>query len=188
MFAHIGKPNVNSMLVGTSVALVLISFILMFALRSLRIGLISLAPNLIPAGMAFGLWGIAVGQVGMSLSVVAGMTLGIVVDDTVHFLSKYLRACREKHLDEQAAVRYAFTTVGTALWVTSMVLVAGFIVLAQSNFALNSDMGAMAAITIAIALVMDFLFLPPLLMKLEKKTCVISFYCSDLHYSHRHLF
>lgn len=169
MFAHIGKRNVNSMLVGTTLALILISFILMFALRSSRIGLISLAPNLIPAGMAFGFWGLAVGQVGMSLSVVAGMTLGIVVDDTVHFLSKYLRAKRENNMSESEAVKYAFNTVGVALWVTSFVLVAGFIVLAQSTFALNSDMGAMAAITIAIALIMDFLFLPPLLMKLEGK-------------------
>lgn len=168
MFAHIGKRNVNSMLLGTALALVLISFILIAALRSRRIGLISLAPNLIPAGMAFGFWGLTVGQVGMSLSVVAGMTLGIVVDDTVHFLSKYLRARRENNLSEVEAVRYAFNTVGVALWVTSLVLVAGFIVLAQSNFALNSDMGAMAAITIAVALIMDFLFLPPLLMKLEE--------------------
>ena len=168
MFAHIGKRNVNSMLLGTALALVLISFILIGALRSRRIGLISLAPNLIPAGMAFGFWGVMVGQVGMSLSVVAGMTLGIVVDDTVHFLSKYLRARRENNMSEVEAVRYAFNTVGVALWVTSLVLVAGFIVLAQSNFALNSDMGAMAAITIGVALVMDFLFLPPLLMKLEE--------------------
>ncbi len=168
MFAHIGKRNVNSMLLGTALALVLISFILIVALRSRRIGTISLAPNLIPAGMAFGFWGMTVGQVGMSLSVVAGMTLGIVVDDTVHFLSKYLRARRENHMSEIEAVRYAFNTVGVALWVTSLVLVAGFIVLAQSNFALNSDMGAMAAITIGVALIMDFLFLPPLLMKLEE--------------------
>jgi hypothetical protein len=167
MFAHIGKRNVSSMLVGTSLALVLISFILVFALRSSRLGLISLAPNLIPAGMAFGFWGMMVGQVGMSLSVVAGMTLGIVVDDTVHFLSKYLRARRENNMDEIEAVRYAFNTVGIALWVTSFVLVAGFIVLAQSHFSINSDMATMAAITIGVALVMDFLFLPPLLMKLE---------------------
>ncbi|NQZ54491.1 MAG: MMPL family transporter [Piscirickettsiaceae bacterium] len=167
MFAHIGKRNVQSMLFGTTVALIFISFILMFALRSFRVGLISLAPNLIPAGMAFGIWGLMVGQVGLSLSVVTGMTLGIVVDDTVHFLSKYLRARREKGLDSQEAVRYAFNTVGVALWVTSLVLVAGFVVLGQSHFALNADMGVMTAVTIAIALIMDFLFLPPLLMKLE---------------------
>ena len=169
MFAHIGKRNVQSMLLGTTVALIFISFILIFALRSFRMGFISLAPNLLPAGIAFGIWGIMIGQIGMSLSIVTGMTLGIVVDDTVHFLSKYLRARREKNLAPEDAIRYAFNTVGMALWITSLVLVAGFIVLSQSHFALNADMGIMTAVTIAIALIMDFLFLPPLLMKLEGK-------------------
>lgn len=168
MFAHIGQRNIRSMLTGTSVALVLISLILVVALRSLKIGLISLIPNLAPAAMGFGLWGLIVGEVGLGLSVVTGMTLGIVVDDTVHFLSKYLRARREQQLTPPDAVRYAFTTVGTALWVTSLVLIAGFSVLTQSPFKLNSDMGLLTAITIAFALVADFLFLPPLLMKVDK--------------------
>ena len=65
--------------------------------------------------LAFGLWGLLVGEVGLSLSVVTAMSLGIVVDDTVHFLSKYLRARREQGLDSPTAVRYAFHTVGIAL-------------------------------------------------------------------------
>ncbi len=168
MFAHIGQRNIYSMLTGTTLALVLISLILTFALRSLKIGLVSLIPNLAPAAMGFGLWGLLVGEVGLALSVVTGMTLGIVVDDTVHFLSKYLRARREQHLDPEDAVRYAFSTVGMALTVTTLVLIAGFMVLYQSPFKLNSDMGLMTAITIAFALAADFLFLPPLLMKVEK--------------------
>ena len=169
MFSHIGARNIRSMLTGTTLALVLISFILIFALRSLRIGLISIVPNLVPAGMAFGLWGLLVGEVGLALSVVTGMTLGIVVDDTVHFLSKYLRARREESLSSADAVRYAFHNVGTALWITSMVLIAGFMVLTQSPFKLNSGMGLLTAITIALALVADFLLLPTLLMTLDKK-------------------
>jgi predicted RND superfamily exporter protein len=94
--------------------------------------------------------------------------LGIVVDDTVHFLSKYLRARREQGMNAEDAVRYAFNTVGVALLVTTIVLVAGFLVLAQSTFKLNSDMGLLTSITIAFALLADFLFLPPLLMKLDK--------------------
>lgn len=95
------------------------------------------------------------------------MTLGIVVDDTVHFLSKYLRARREKGFSSPDAVRYAFASVGKALWVTSVVLIAGFIVLACSSFKLNSGMGTLSAIVIALALLADFLLLPPLLMKFE---------------------
>lgn len=168
MFAYIGQRNIRSMLVGTSIALVLISLILVFALRSLKIGLISLIPNMAPAAMGFGLWGLLYGQVGLGLSIVAGLTLGIVVDDTVHFLSKYLRARREQGMNSQDAVRYAFNTVGVALLVTTIVLVAGFLVLAQSAFKLNSDMGLLTSITIAFALLADFLFLPPLLMKVDK--------------------
>lgn len=168
MFAYIGQRNIISMLIGTSIALVLISLILVFALRSVKIGLISLIPNMAPAAMGFGLWGLLYGQVGLGLSIVAGLTLGIVVDDTVHFLSKYLRARREQGMNSQDAVRYAFHTVGVALLVTTIVLVAGFLVLAQSSFKLNSDMGLLTSITIALALLADFLFLPPLLMKLDR--------------------
>ena len=122
MFAYIGQRNIRSMLVGTSIALVLISLILVFALRSLKIGLLSLIPNMAPAAMGFGLWGLLYGQVGLGLSIVAGLTLGIVVDDTVHFLSKYLRARREQGMSSEDAVRYAFNTVGVALLVTTICL------------------------------------------------------------------
>ncbi|MCP4472233.1 MAG: MMPL family transporter [Gammaproteobacteria bacterium] len=169
MFSHIGARNIRSMLLGTTIALILISIILVFALRSFKIGLLSLIPNLIPAALAFGVWGLAVGQIGLALSVVTGMTLGIVVDDTVHFLSKYLRARREKGLDAADAVRYAFNTVGLALVVTSIVLVAGFTVLTFSAFVLNSNMAFMTAVTIVFAIVADFLLLPPLLMALDRK-------------------
>lgn len=167
MFSHIGMRNIISMLSGTSIALVLISLILIFALRSLKFGLVSLIPNLAPALMSFGLWALLVGQVGLAVSVVVAMTLGIVVDDTIHFLSKYLRARREKNMNAEEAVRYAFNTVGVALFVTTVVLVGGFLVIAQSNFLVNSEMGLLTAITIAVALIVDFLFLPPLLMFID---------------------
>jgi len=168
MFANIGQKSIKSMLIGTVVALLLISVILGFALKSWRYGLISLLPNLLPAAVAFGVWAIINGQVGMSMAMVIGMTLGIVVDDTVHFLSKYLHARRNNNSSATEAVHYAFGNVGSALWVTTLVLVAGFTVLAQSTFKLNGDMGMLTAITILIALLIDFLFLPPLLMLVDK--------------------
>ncbi|MEA3301769.1 MAG: MMPL family transporter [Pseudomonadota bacterium] len=167
MFAHIGMNNIRSMMIGTIVALVVISLILIIALRSLRYGLVSLIPNLAPAGMAFGLWALIDGEIGLSLSVVAAMTLGIVVDDTVHFLSKYLRARREQGLNAEDAVRYSFKTVGVALWITSLALIAGFLVLSTSSFELNAGMGVMTSIIIAFALLADFLLLPPLLIRVD---------------------
>ncbi|THE62186.1 RND family transporter [Vibrio parahaemolyticus] len=168
MFAHIGETNMASMLSTLPITLILISALLIFALRSVRLGLISLMPNIAPAVIGFGLWALISGEINLGLSVVVTLTLGIVVDDAVHFLSKYQRARREGQTAEQA-VRYAFHTVGRALWITTVVLVAGFFVLAMSSFRLNADMGQLSAIVIFIALVVDFLFLPTLLMLFDKK-------------------
>lgn len=185
MFAHIGQRNIYSMLIGTATALVLISLMLGVALRSVRYGMISLLPNLAPAAMGFGLWYLVDGQIGLALSVVAGMTLGIVVDDTVHFLSKYLYARRERGYDSEQAVRYAFASVGRALWITTAVLVAGFMVLAQSSFKINADMGLLTALTIIIALIVDFLFLPPLLMLLDRRAQTKADTHGDKHAAHK---
>jgi predicted RND superfamily exporter protein len=168
MFSRITERNIRSMIVGTGLAFLLISAILTFALRSWRLGLLSLVPNMVPATMAFGAWGVLVGRVGFAVSVVAAMTMGIVVDDTVHFLTKYLRARREKGLDAAGAVRYAFSSVGQALWVTSAVLITGFLVLSQSAFQQNSEMGLLAAVTISFALLADFFLLPTLLIVLDR--------------------
>ncbi|MDP7561828.1 MAG: MMPL family transporter, partial [Methylococcales bacterium] len=168
MFSHIGKRNSIRMMGGTFCALILISMILMIAFKSIRLGLVSLVPNLIPAGVAFGLWYFIDGRIGLGLSVVTGLTLGIVVDDTVHFMSKYRFARQERQMSQEDAVRYAFSTVGVALWITSVVLVSGFVILTLSHFTMNSTMGFMTAMTITVALVMDLLFLPPLLMRMGK--------------------
>ncbi|MEP1446334.1 MAG: MMPL family transporter [Paraglaciecola sp.] len=168
MFAHIGEANMASMLEGTVVALVLISGLLVFALRSFKMGVISLLPNLLPAGIGFGIWGIYSGEVNLGLSIVLSMTLGIIVDDTVHFLSKY-RHARVSGKDAEQSVRYAFASVGRALWITTLVLATGFSILMLSPFALNSEMGMLTSIIIVVALAVDFLFLPPFLMTFDRK-------------------
>jgi len=173
MFAYISERNITSMLGGTFAAVILISFIIMLALRSFKIGMLSLIPNLLPAGLAFGIWGLMVGQVNMAVSMVAGMSLGIVVDDTVHFLSKYLRARREQGLDAEAAVRRAFSSVGVAIVMTSLILVAGFMVLAQSTFGLNSQMALLTGIAIVMAIIADLLLLPALLMRVDNKKITV---------------
>ena len=169
VFANLTFRNIDSMMTGTSMALILISFLLILALRSFKIGLISLIPNIVPAVLAYGIWGMINGQIDTAVSVVVCLSLGIVVDDTVHFLSKYLRARREQGLDAENAIRYAFNTVGNALIVTSTVLVGGFMIMQFSHFHPSNNMGMLLAITILVALLVDFLFLPPLLMLLDKK-------------------
>jgi len=168
MFAHISGRQLNSMIKGSFIALALISIMMIFSLRSLKLGLMSLIPNVMPTAVGFGIWGLTSGKVGVGLSIVIGMTLGIVIDDTVHFLSKYLRARREQGKSPEDAIRYAFHTVGRALIVTTGILVVGFMILSVSAFSMNSGMGRLTAIVITVALIADFLFLPPLLILMEK--------------------
>ncbi len=169
IFAYISERNINSMLFGSLLALFVISLILIVALRSVRFGLVSLIPNLVPAFMALGIWGYLMGQVGLSVAVVVVITLGIVVDDTVHFLARYLRARRERGMSPEAAIKHTFRTVGVALWITSAALVAGFAVLYASGFKVNAEMGILSAVTIMLALVADFFFLPAVLLKVDKQ-------------------
>ena len=167
VYTMISARDVPSMLKGTTLALIFISFVIFLVLRNLKLGLVSLVPNLVPAAMGFGLWGFMVGNVTLAVSIVVAMTLGIVVDDTVHFILKYANA-RKRGASAEDSVRYAFKSVGMALTVTSLGLVIGFAILGQSGFAVNRDMARLTAITLSFALFVDFLFLPPLLIFLDR--------------------
>ena len=164
MFAYISKRNVESMLIGNVIAIVAIGFIMMLLLRSLPLGLISIVANTLPIIMMFGIWALLVGKVGMVASGVAASTLGIVVDDTVHFLSKYLRARREDGATPLEAIETTFSTVGIAILSTTVILVLGFSILALSDFQLNQQTGLMTALTIVLALIFDLFFLPAILL------------------------
>jgi hypothetical protein len=168
MWSFLSYSALTSSVEGALLALALISAILMLVLRSWRYGLISIVPNLLPAGIGFGVWALAVGELNMGLMNVLIITIGIVVDDTVHFLSKYKRARDEQGANAQQAVRAAFHSVGPALWITTLVLMTGFGLLAFSSFVPNSTMGLLVAIVLIAALLLDFFLLPPLLMLIDR--------------------
>lgn len=165
MFSYVAERNVESMITGNIIAILAIGIIMIFALKSTSLGLLSIVPNGLPILVAFGVWALLVGTVGFSVAAVASVSLGIVVDDTVHFLSKYVRGMREKGYDRAGAIRYAFETVGSALVVNTVILVVGFAYLATSNFKVNADMGLLTALAISFALIFDFLFLPALMLQ-----------------------
>ncbi|WP_223786831.1 outer membrane lipoprotein-sorting protein [Marinicella meishanensis] len=169
MFTYIAERNVFNMVGGTVGAIVLISLILMVSLMSWRLGLLSLIPNGLPILATFGTWALLVGEVGFSVATVASISLGIIVDDTVHFLSKYVRARNEKGLDAAASVQYAYRNVGLAILVNTAILTVGFLVLTTSSFKINFDMGMLTAIAIVFALLLDFLLLPALLVFFDRK-------------------
>jgi predicted RND superfamily exporter protein len=166
-FARIGQRNIESMLSGSFVAVILISLSLILAFRSLRYGLLSFIPNLFPAMVTLGIWSALVTEVNMAASVVFSITLGIIVDDTIHFIGKYIEARRRRGLSSEDAVRYAFSTVGVALVTTSAILALGFLILALSDFTVNSTSGMLVATTITVAIVLDLLLLPTILLKFD---------------------
>ncbi len=160
------QRNIQGMLVGTFVAMAIVSLLLLLIFRSVRLGLISLVPNFVPAAMAMGLWGYAVGEVGVAASVVTAIAFGIIVDDTIHFMTKYVNS-RKNGLLPSESVQSAFRTVGKALFATTIVFALGFMVFGASGMATNQALGLLVGITVVVALVADFLFLPPLLMALD---------------------
>jgi predicted RND superfamily exporter protein len=168
MWSHLSGSSSTSAILGALFALLIISIILTLVFKSIRYGIISLIPNLLPAGIGYGVWALHSGMLQMSQMMVLSITIGIVVDDTVHFLSKYLRARRENNASSQDAVRYAFQHVGAPLWITTAVLVCGFGLLITSSFVPNSDLGSLTAIILIAALALDFFMLPPLLMLIDK--------------------
>jgi len=169
MFSKLGFRQADSMFKGNIIALILISLVLMLALRNFKLGLLSILPNVTPVLVGFGIWALYKAQINTGMVIVFGMTLGIIVDDTVHFMSKFLRARRELGYDAKQAVVYAFETVGKALVTTTIVLLAGFAVLSTSSFALNSYMARITVIIILSALIIDFILLPSLLILTSKK-------------------
>ncbi len=164
---HSTQRNIENMLIGAVVAMAVVSLLLIFLFKSVRLGLISLIPNFVPAAMAVGLWGYLVGEVGVAAAVVTAIAFGIVVDDTVHFMTKYIRA-RKSGQSPAESVQSTFCLVGKALLTTTVVFALGFMVFGVSGIVSNQALGLLTGITVIIALLLDFVFLPPLLMVLDR--------------------
>jgi predicted RND superfamily exporter protein len=172
MFAKITRRNIASMILGTGIGFAAIAVILMSALKSVRMGVISLIPNIVPTAMAFGVWAYLVGEVGFAVSVVAGLSIGIIVDDTVHFLTKYNRVRGE--LDAKGAVQSAFENVGAAIVANTIIVGIGFAVLGLSTFRVTAYMGLLTSLTIMAALAVDFLLLPALLIAFDRRPVAVA--------------
>ncbi|HEY9136180.1 MAG TPA: MMPL family transporter, partial [Pseudomonadales bacterium] len=168
MFANLGQNIVSSMISGSIFAMGAITIVILIGIRSLRYGVISLIPNVLPAACVYGAWGLFVGEVNQAAAMVFSMSIGLVVDDTIHFLSKYLKGLKNGKSAEES-IKYAFTTAGSALLVTSLAISAGMSVLILSSFNPNTTMAVMLFSILLFALVLDFMLLPPVLLLFDKK-------------------
>ncbi len=156
---------------GTASIIILI--VLTVVYKSVRLGLISIIPNLFPLAVtAAFLW---FAGYNLEIAMVCSFTvcLGIAVDDTIHFLTRYREELQESP-DPQEAICKAFTSVGSALIMTTAVLVAGFSVVAFSDSRDHRIFAIMGALTISAALFCDLIFLPALLAWLGPKAKVKS--------------
>ncbi|WP_347330761.1 efflux RND transporter permease subunit [Marinimicrobium locisalis] len=168
VFSHVGQSSISSLLEGALLALVLISILLLIIFRSVVVGLVSLIPNIIPVAAGFGTWYFLVGEVSMGLAGVSAMVIGVVVDDTVHFLFQYVRNINQGFSPEDS-VRHTFRYTKTAIMVSSLLLMAGFLLLSTSSFEKNAQMGQLTSLTIFYALVLDLVLLPALAMLFIKQ-------------------
>ena len=169
IFAFMSNMLITQLTYALGIGIVLITATIILFFRSLRYGMLTSVTNLLPIGVAFGIWAIVSGEISMLVGIGMGTTLGIIVDFTVHFLSKYLHARRQKNLSAEEAVEYAFETVGFALIITSFSLILGFLVLLQAFFIPIHGFVLFSSIAFLSALIIDLLLFPALLITWDKR-------------------
>lgn len=170
LFSQISERNISSMLPQAVTMFLIMSLTLIFTLRSIQFGLLSLVTLSFPVAISFGIWGYLSGEINFTMAVLIGLVTGICDDDTVHFLNDYLRLRREQGLSAADALRETFRHTGVALLVTTAVLVSGFLVMAQSAFLPNSGMAQLAYMSFSAALLLNLLLLPSLILLLDRST------------------
>ncbi|MEE8408508.1 MAG: efflux RND transporter permease subunit, partial [Myxococcota bacterium] len=153
---------IHDILTSLITATVVIFLVMMVLFKSLRIGLLSMVPNLIPLAMTIGVMGYGGILLRTSTVIIFSVSLGLAVDDTIHFLVRYRRE-RAAGLDVEAAVVETMRTTGRAIVYTSFLLIGGFWILILSGFNATRDLGLLGGVTLLSALLADLVVLPALL-------------------------
>ena len=164
--ARLNRTISTELLKGFTLSFFLITLTLLIGLKSVRYGLLSIMPNLFPATIVFGVWGLMVGELSPYILMLFSISIGLVVDDSVHILSKYIHARREGKTPE-SAVQYSLDTAGPAITITTLSLAIGTFVLVLSNTFYYQNVALLLTPIIMVALLLDLLFLPPLLVKFD---------------------
>ena len=164
--ARLNRTISTELLKGFTLSFFLITLTLLIGLKSVRYGLLSIMPNLFPATIVFGVWGLMVGELSPYILMLFSISIGLVVDDSVHILSKYIHARREGKTPE-SAVQYSLDTAGPAITITTLSLALGTFVLVLSNTFYYQNVALLLTPIIMVALLLDLLFLPPLLIKFD---------------------
>lgn len=162
--AHLSAINISSMVGGFGLSILLITAIVGILARRIQLALAALAGTLAPLAIGFGAWGILGFDIGLATTAIIAVTIGVVIDDAVHMIYRFLDGRNRLRLDQWHAAAYAVHRAGMAVATTSIVMVAGLSVLLLSSFKVNSSFGAVTCLIITIALIFDLFVLPRLLV------------------------
>ena len=169
MFPYVYQENTNGLLRGLIFSFGIIIVVIGITLRSIRFGLISVVPNVVPFVLAYGVLSLFTKIVTFSHTVAILIAIGLVVDATIHFLTKFKKA-NVMNLSSYDAIQYCYKYVGYPIIVASVCLFCGFLFLLQSSFQTNYVLGGMCALIILLALIIDLLLLPSLLLIFGNKS------------------
>ncbi len=168
MMPYVYKDNTNGLARGLIFSFIFIVLVIGVTLRSFKFGLISIIPNVVPFILSYGILALFTNIVTFSHTISILISLGLVVDATIHFLTKFKKA-NALNLSMYDSIQYCFKYVGFPIIVASVCLFSGFLFLLQSSFQTNYILGGMCALIILIALIIDLLLLPALLLLFAKK-------------------
>jgi predicted RND superfamily exporter protein len=160
---------IYSMAKSYIIALVVITILMILLIGDLKIGLLSMIPNLLPIIITMGVMGLTDTPLDLNSIMIGSIALGVVVDDTVHFMynfQKYYTQTSDPHL----AVRETLLGTGRALLITSLVLSTGFFILMFASLNHLIRFGFFTGMTILIALLADFLLVPAMMVLIRRRT------------------
>ena len=162
LFARTSHLFTVGFIQSISIALVTITVLIGLIFRSLRLALVSLVPNVLPIVLPLSVFGLLGVPLHGPAILVSSVALGVCVDDTIHFLTKFVRARKAGKTIDQA-LSYVMQESGAAITITTLVLVIGFGTLLLSDFTPNLMMGALATLMIGLAWFADLVVTPAVL-------------------------
>jgi hypothetical protein len=165
-FAQVSVSNFYNILLSSLVVIAVMSLCLIVVFRSVKLGLWSVIPNTAPILAVYGAWGYFVGEFNLASITMFAVALGIVVDDTIHFVLTYRRV-RADGLAAKEAIAASVHEGSGGVFATTALVVLGFALLAFTSFELTAQKAAMTAVAIAVALVFDLTMLPALLVTID---------------------
>ena len=158
----------NNLVYSLLLAILLISAVIYWMFRSKRMLVLSLIPNLLPLLLTAGVMGFLGVPLKPSTILIFGITLGISVDDTIHYLTKYRQELKKQHYRVRKAVIVALRETGISMFYTSIVLFFGFLVFLISGYGSTKALGGLISFTLLVAMFSNLLLLPALLLFLDK--------------------